>query len=420
MDNDKELASIVATIKEMEESRNIYICENQELSQTIDALEDELEEFEELHKKDTATIDDHEETIQSLKRDNKSLQGKLEMQDLKIEELRSIYRIYEDLKRENANIMKNMSLCESKNSKLKDVINELEEMDKEKSCDLMRQEKHLEQLQVKLNDYRKTVETLAKENECLSKQNEDCKKALEDATSENDKLLEKLRLSEITRLKMEEGNKKFQNCIKHLRNELDNETNQNKTLKKKINDREEDYIKSKREANHLKEHIATLQDVVVEKQTETDRIWAELKKKTEEFETYKSTISNLKHKVESNSKAITSACASRPFSRAQSRSSNRRRNYRSHQMTMQSFNDCKDYPNKLSIIKPGDYVETVGNEYKTVNACCKVEDCLKVGDCDKTIVRGKSHTKCRGTNSQLPESKSKLPIEKLRKKKNKC
>ncbi|KAL1452912.1 hypothetical protein WDU94_007096 [Cyamophila willieti] len=421
MDKDKELTGIVTTIKDLEESRNTYICENQELSQTIDELEDELEELEEIHKKDIATIDAHEATIQSLTRDNKSLQGKLEIKDLEVEELRDVYRHFEELKRENANILKNMSLCESKNCKLKDKINELEEMDKEKSSLLMRQENHLDQLQVKLNDYRKAIQALSEENECLSKQNEECKKNLEDSTLEKERLLEKLRLCESIRFKMEDGNKKNINCIKHVRNELEKENNQNKMLKKKINELEEDYNRSKREANQLKEEIMSLQDEMVEKQNETDRIWTELRKQAQEFETYKSTITSLKHKVQSNNNAMLPVCLSRPFSSVRSRSFNRRRNYRSHQMTMQSFNDCRDYSNKQLIsTKLGDY-DKVGYDYRAVTEgeCCKVGDCSKAGDFDETV-KNKSEPKCREANSDLTGSKSKPNKEKSRKKKNKC
>uniref|UniRef100_A0A8D9FI31 Uncharacterized protein n=1 Tax=Cacopsylla melanoneura TaxID=428564 RepID=A0A8D9FI31_9HEMI len=300
MDTGNDLSGIVHTIKELEESRNEFLCENHELHDTIIDLEAELEELENIHRDNQTKIDEYEGILQGLQREHKTLLSAVSTKDMEIAELRGVHREMEDMKRHNENLFRDLNACQNKMCKLKDYIAQLEETCQEKEQCVARNEQQLQQLQHKITDLKRTVDCLAEENAQLARRYEDCKKTLEDAIMENDRFNEKLRMCEMARQKIEDCVNKNQSYIKQLKNELAKEQQNNAKLEQKLKALEEELAKYKREIAQLKEEIMGLNEEVDDKHSELEECHAELKRKIDEFENYKNTITSLKQKIMNN------------------------------------------------------------------------------------------------------------------------
>lgn len=392
METGNDLNGIVQTIKELEDSRNAYSCANQKLAQTVHDLEDELENYEQIQHEDKMLIDEQQSTIQTLTHENKALQSTLKLKEVELDELRHLYRDMEDLQRENDNLLKNKAVCEIQRCKLAESINELEEVVKEKDFTIGRQEAQLGQMQMKLNDYRKSMDTLTEENENLTKRYEECKTNLKDATMENDRLVEKQRLCDMGRQKLEETNKKNCNYIKQLKNELAKENTLNHKAQNKISELEEEQNKSKRKIDQLKAENMNLQEDLHDKHNDIENLRAELKRKTEEFENYKNTICSLKQKIMTN-RDNTPAPICTVYG-GRSRSNHRKSRLRTQQISIQcldqienSYLNARENSFCTQVVEyapsPSGYVSTVGdycgvgNDYRAD----KEADYNKIGDC---------------------------------------
>ncbi|KAL1461749.1 hypothetical protein WDU94_013621 [Cyamophila willieti] len=300
MDTGNDLSGIVHTIKELEESRNEFLCENHDLHDTILDLEADLEEMENIHRENQTKIDEYEGIIQGLQREMKTLQSAIQSKDAEIAELRGVHREMEDMKRHNENLFRDLTACQNKMCKLKEYIAKLEETVLEKDQCIAKHEGQLAQLQHKITELKRNVDCLAEENATMARRYEDCKKALEDAIMENDRLNEKLRLCEIARQKLEDCVNKNQAYIKQLKNELAKEQQNNAKLEQKMKALEEELAKYKKDISQLKEEIIGLNEEVDDKHSELEECNAELKRKIDEFENYKNTITSLKQKIMNN------------------------------------------------------------------------------------------------------------------------
>lgn len=300
MDKGNDLNGVVQTIKELEDSRNQFMCENRQLAEQMTELENEVEEMENIHREDMAHVEDLEANIAALTRDNKQLQNTAQAKDLEIQELRSVAQDAEEMRRENEGILKDLQYAENQTSQLNEIAIKKEEALDEKKHTITKLENQIARTYQKMDDYRKMMDSLAQEIECLLKRNEECKKSMEVTAQEIERLSERIRLTEASRLKMEECSKRNIQVIKHLKVELARESGVGCKMGARISTLEEENNKAKREVNHLREEIATLREELEEEQNEIDKCRAELKRKIQEFENYKNTITSLKDKIMNN------------------------------------------------------------------------------------------------------------------------
>lgn len=321
MDNSNDLNGVVQTIKELEDARNQYMCENEVLSEQMAELESEVEEMENIHQEDLQTIEDQEAQMQNLQKENKTLQCAIQAKDAEIGELKSVAQELEDLKRENEGIAKDIEYCDSQAGKLKESIKKIEEVIEEKKQNITRLEHQINRVQTKMNEYRKAMEHLADENECIQRRNEECKKSLDEATGESKRLLQQIEMAESARQKLEDNNKRSLGCIKQLKLDLAKEQGIGTKLQNKIQDLEEENNKMKKEIQKLREEIEALNEELDEEQAEIDKCRCELKRKIQEFENYKNTITSLRDKIMNNR----NTCNSVPLVPARSQVSRRSR-----------------------------------------------------------------------------------------------
>lgn len=300
MDSANDLVGIVNTIKELEETRNEFLCANQTLHDNIASLEAELEDMDNIRRQNQARIEEYEATLQCLEREHNNLTNAVQSKDAEIAELRGVYREMEDKARENQNLMQDLTATQHKMRKLKEYLQKLEEKLQEQEGNISKNEGLLKQLQQKLSDLRHTAETLEEENAIRSQCYEECRKHMEDAMMENDRLGEKLRGCELARQKLEDCVNKNQTYVKQLKNDLAMEQDDNRKLQAKIKVLEDELASNRKQLAGLRGDVDALQEELGDKHSELAECRDELKRRIAEFENYKNTITSLKQKILSN------------------------------------------------------------------------------------------------------------------------
>ncbi|KAI5718440.1 hypothetical protein M8J77_021281 [Diaphorina citri] len=292
-----DLDGIVQTVRDLEDSRDEYACENESLQQTIAELEKQVEKLEIENRSGKAKIEDQALTIQTLMRELKHLQVSVQTKDMEIIQLKSQSREFEDVKQENERMAADVISCESQNFKLKEVVNKLETTVAQKTAIITRGDGHMKQLHGKVTDLRKKNECLMEERAVALKQLENCQKNLEESVSERDQMNEKLAQCVAAREKLEDLVKKQQAETKTLKSELAKEVADNAKLQNKLTSMEEEQVKLKREIQDLNQEIDNLQDELYDCQGILDKTNAELKKRNEEFNNYRNSVSSIKEKI---------------------------------------------------------------------------------------------------------------------------
>lgn len=313
-----DLIEVVRTIKEIEDSRIKYACENEELKEIIRDLQNELDEKDRCNREDVALKGDQELKILSMSLENESLKSAIQNKETELKELRCYYRELEKEKKKYANLRKDLHNCETQICKVTETIIKLEHLTKANECKINEESDLMKKVKEKFSKYRQILQKLSEENNRLMKGNKQCNQRLAETEKENEILIQKLRLYENADHKVNRCLKKHRLCAQQLKNNLNKEISYGENLKNKISALQSKNGKSKREIAKLKEDIAYLNEELDMKQIEFDRCLAELKLKIHEFESFKDAIMiSLKVNI-ANMRQITPKCGHNRHFRSQS------------------------------------------------------------------------------------------------------
>ncbi|KAL1461349.1 hypothetical protein WDU94_013252 [Cyamophila willieti] len=290
MDGSMELCNIVKTFEELESTRNELYCQNQELLSTICCLDKTVEKLEKVHKEDKALICKHETCIEIFKKEIKDLQCTIQRKNQDIAECSTLYKVLENLEKENDRLLKDKEICEAQLCKFKDIVSKLECKFKEKDCVINMQANQLDEIQMKLKEYKCKFEAMFEETRESREQKECYEKLIEELRTEKEIMCEKLQECEVIKFKLEDCNKKNQGYIKELKKELAIETARNAELCVKINLLEEEVKEKNCQIIQLQDNIGHLTRKLNAKENEIEYCMQELERKKEEFVRYKSTI----------------------------------------------------------------------------------------------------------------------------------
>lgn len=305
MEDDDDLNGIVQTIHDLEESCDQHGNVNTILKQNIADLKVDLKKLENIHHEDRMRWEENNLKIQSMQRENKNLQNCVQTRELEISDLSLVYSEVNEAHQEKETLRKNLSQMQTKLKKMKQLNDDMDENAQVEDYTMKRLESSLEQLQHEMTDNRRrNVEDLNKEYQNATHTWEACKKLMEETQIENHLLTQRFHQVELVIHKLEDTTQKNMAQLKQLKLDLTKEQINNEKLQKNVQTLMEDEKQLNRERLQQTEIMVMLQEELDNMSGEMEACRNMLKKKMEELENYRTTITSLKKKIVSNGNNI--------------------------------------------------------------------------------------------------------------------